>query len=262
VERRLYLGALVVFAVATTLTLSSTRMMGSVMTMPGGWSMAMAWTKMAGQSWIGAATMFAGMWLAMMLTMMLPSSLPMMLLYRRLVVFRGEWRPDALVWIMAGAYFLVWSVFGLIAYILGVTLAHTAMESSAVSRAIPLAAGAALIAAGVYQLTPWKLACLRHCRQPLDIVAQYARPGWRGAIRLGAYHGLFCTACCWALMLIQLVLGVMNLWVMAGVAAVIALEKLTTRGPDLAPIVGVGAIALGISYLTNITAPLMSMVHR
>jgi predicted metal-binding membrane protein len=110
---------------------------------------------------------------------------------------------------------------------------------------VPIASGVALVAAGIYQLTPWKAACLRHCRDPLSLVATHMSRGWRGALRLGVYHGAFCAACCWALMLIQLVLGVMNILVMITVALVIALEKLLPRGMVVARATGMLAMAVG-----------------
>jgi predicted metal-binding membrane protein len=105
-----------------------------------------------------------------------------------------------------------------------------------------MAAGGALILAGLCQLTPWKSACLKHCRDPLELVAHHLHNGWRGAVSLGMHHGLFCTGCCWALMLIQLVVGVMNLGAMVVVATVIALEKLVARGELIARFVGVASI--------------------
>lgn len=246
-ERRLYFTALVIFLMAAALTLSSARLMSGGMSMPGGWTMGMTWMRMPGQGRLSAAGMFAAMWLTMMVAMMLPSALPMLLLYRRLAIFRSETSPDALVWLMAATYFGVWTAFGVVAYIAGSTLAEAAMRSEWISRAIPTTAGAGLITAGIYQLTPWKAACLKHCRNPLALVWHHAeRRGWRGAGALGAHHGLFCIGCCWALMVMQLVLGVMNLGVMMAVATVIALEKLTPRGAALARAAGVAAIAGGV----------------
>jgi len=247
-------GAVVVFAIAVALTLSSSRMMGTAMPMAGGWTMAMAWMRMPGQTWLSAGTMFAGMWLAMMVAMMLPSSLPILLLYRRVILFRGERRPTLLIWLMASGYFVVWTLFGVIAYGLGVSIADGAMLSPAFSALIPAGAGAALIVSGIYQLTPWKSACLTHCRDPLELVARHLHPGWRGAVALGVHHGLFCTGCCWALMVMQLVIGVMNLGTMAAVATVIALEKLLVRGPWIARGVGVASIAAGVVILVRLAA--------
>lgn len=245
-ERRVYIFAFVVFLVAAGLTLASARMMTGVMPMPGGWTMGMAWMRMPGQSWLASGAMFSAMWLAMMVAMMLPSSLPMVLLYRRTVAFRGEPHAAALVWAMGGTYFAVWTLFGVVAYAVGTGIATAAMQSASVSRLIPLAAGASLVIAGTYQLTPWKSACLKHCRDPLELVARHLHRGWRGAVGLGFHHGLFCTGCCWALMLMQIVTGVMNLLAMVVVASVIALEKLLGRGETIARVVGGAAILSGL----------------
>ena len=246
-ERTVYLTALVAFAVAAGMTLYLSRSMSGGMLMPGKWTMSMMWMVMPDQSWLGAALSFVGMWLAMMVAMMLPSSLPMLLLYRRAAAFRGESHLGSITLVLGAGYFLVWLLFGVVAYAAGVAMAHAAMSSVVVSRAIPLAASGALILAGIFQLTPWKSACLRHCRDPLSVVAHHLYGGWRGALVLGIRHGAFCTACCWALMLIQLVLGVMNLAVMVVVGVVIALEKLVPSGELVARVVGSVVILCGLA---------------
>jgi len=195
------------------------------------------------------------MWFVMMVAMMLPSSLPILLLYRRVLEFRDEQHIGGLLLLMAAGYFVVWTFFGIVAYVVGVTIAQGAMRWPTISQTVPLAAGGALIVAGVYQLTPWKTACLEHCRDPLEIVGQHQGRGWRNAFELGAHHGAFCVACCWALMVMQLVLGVMNLYVMMGVALVIAIEKLARQGPMLARIVGMASIVSGGFYMLAFTRP-------
>jgi len=177
----------------------------------------------------------------------LPSSMPMLLLYRRVAAFRGEEHLGLATLVLAGGYFFVWTLFGVAAYLIGVIITQGAMHSAAFSRALPFAGGLALCAAGIYQLTPWKSACLRHCRDPLTLISHHLRQDWFGALRVGIYHGAFCVACCWALMLIQLVLGVMNLTVMAIVAVVIAVEKLLPRGEWLARAVGLAVILAGVT---------------
>jgi predicted metal-binding membrane protein len=243
--------ALVIAALCWGFTIRDFRAMAAGMPMPGGWTMGMLWMRMPGQTWLGAGAMFTAMWLSMMVAMMLPSSLPMMLLYRRVVVFRGEPHADLLVWLMSSSYFIVWTLFGAIAYGIGVSIADGAMRSPTFSALVPAGGGTALVVAGIYQLTPWKSACLKHCRNPLELVASHLHPGWRGALALGVHHGLFCTGCCWALMVMQIVMGVMNLAAMAAIATVIALEKLVARGPVIARVVGVIAIAAGVVTLAH-----------
>ena len=244
---RLYATAVALFLATAGLTLWSARSMSATMPMPGGWRMSMMWMRMAGQSWGAAATVFILMWAAMMIAMMLPSTLPMLMLYRRAVAFRGDARLGVCTWAMACGYFAVWTLFGAAAYGLGIALTQLAMRSLALSRAVPFGVGGALLVAGIYQLTPWKSACLQHCRDPLSVVAHHLDGGWRGAARLGMHHGAFCAACCWGLMLIQLALGVMNLWVMVAVAAAIAAEKLLPRGLLLARLIGAASIVGGLA---------------
>ena len=119
------------------------------------------------------------------------------------------------------------------------------MQNRSVSRAIPAATGIALMAAGLYQLTPLKRACLLHCRSPLSFFASHWHEGWGGALRLGLHHGLYCVGCCWGLMTIQLSLGVMSLPLMFAVAFVILVEKVWRFGMVVAAASGAAAIAAG-----------------
>jgi predicted metal-binding membrane protein len=239
----LYVIAVLVFACAASATLYFNYSMSGGMPMPGNWTMGMMWMPMG--SAILASAIFTVMWLAMMVAMMLPSTMPLLLLYRRAAAFRGEAHLGQSTFALATGYFFVWALFGIVAYLFGLIITRGAMHSDAFSRAVPVASGLALSIAGIYQLTPWKSACLRHCRDPLSLVAHHLPYGRLGALRLGLHHGAFCAACCWGLMLIQLVLGAMNLAVMVAVAIVIAMEKLLSRGERLAKATGVVAIAAG-----------------
>ncbi len=241
--------ASLIFLGAAALTLYGTRSMSGGMPMPGGWTMPMMWMVMPGQSPWSAAWMFLLMWQAMMVAMMLPSTWPMLSLYRRVALHTAAPRPALSTVVVGAGYFGVWLAFGAVAFGIGLEVSRWAMESQRLSRLIPPAAGVALIFAGLYQLSPLKQSCLKHCREPLLFLGQAWRPGPAGAIRVGVQHGAFCAACCWALMLIQMVLGVMNLGVMTGVAAVIGVEKLWKRGPLLARLVGLGAIGAGAALV-------------
>jgi predicted metal-binding membrane protein len=240
----LYLIILLIFVCAAGATLYFNYSMSGGMPMPGNWTMSMMWMSMGGK--LKAAAMFIVMWLAMMIAMMLPSSVPMLLLYRRVAAFRGEQHLAQATFALGSGYFFVWALFGVAAYLIGVIITQGAMHSAAFSRTLPLTAGLVLCAAGIYQLTPWKSACLRHCRDPLTLISQHLRQGPSGALRVGIHHGALCAGCCWALMLIQLVLGVMNLTVMVTVAVVIAVEKLLPRGEWLAKAAGLAAILAGV----------------
>ena len=216
--------------------------------------MSMMWMAMPGQGIAGAAFTFLLMWLAMMIAMMLPSSWPMLELYQKVAVSTGVKRPG-LATVMAGVgYFAVWVAFGAVVFGAGFAAGAASMKSSAFSHAMPLLAGVGLIFAGAYQLSPWKQACLTHCRSPLMFLGHIFRPGLGGAVRVGMAHGLYCVGCCWALMLMQTILGVMSLPVMILVAAVIGTEKLWARGPLLARVVGAVSIAAGGFFLLRAAA--------
>ena len=245
-ERRARLIAAAVFLTAAVITVRASFQMSGGMAMPGGWNMPMMWMVMPGQSVANSAWMFLLMWQAMMIAMMLPSSWPMLELYYRVAVSTGQPRPWVNVTLAATGYFAVWLAFGAVSFGLGIWISSVAMQSDRLSRVIPAGASVALILAGVYQLSPLKQACLRHCRSPLLFLGHVWRPGWRGAVRVGIAHGAFCAACCWALMVMQMILGVMNLAVMAVIAAVIGVEKLWRRGALLARWAGAGAIVAGI----------------
>jgi predicted metal-binding membrane protein len=245
-ERLARVTATCAFIVAASYTLRSVRGMDGGMAMPGGWTMSMTWMAMPGHSVATTALAFLGMWQAMMVAMMLPSSWPMLELYGR-VARHTDQRHPILNTVLAGiGYFIVWGAVGLLAFAVGFEVSRAAMASAYLSRWIPAAAGGGLVLAGLWQLTPLKQACLKHCREPLLFLGHAYRPGLWAAFRVGLHHGAFCVACCWALMLIQLVLGIMNLAVMVTVAAVIAFEKLWRSGPVLAHLVGVVSIASGL----------------
>lgn len=238
-----------IFVAAAVLTWRGVNSMSGGMPMPGGWTMPMMWMVMPGETLWNAAWMFLLMWQAMMIAMMLPSTWPMLSLYRRTARHSGL-RHAGLATFLAGAgYFAIWLAFGAVAFAVGLEISRLAMQSDRMSQWVPAAAGVALILAGIYQLTPLKQACLQHCRDPLLFLGHAWRPGFAGALRVGVHHGAYCAACCWALMVIQMVLGVMSLGVMIAVAAVIAGEKLWRRGPLLARATGVAAIAAGAALL-------------
>jgi predicted metal-binding membrane protein len=229
--------------------------MVSGMPMPGGWSMSMAWMNMGGQSPTGHALMFVSMWTVMMIAMMLPSVMPVVLLHRRLLISRVE-RGDAAsgshMLLLAG-YFSVWAAFGLLAYAIGMTISTAAMRDARVSLLVPAASGATLIAAGLYQVTRWKRACLRHCRSPLELFSRHQIRRSRDSWTFGVHHGAYCAGCCWGLMAIQLAVGVMSIPLMLAVAVVILLEKQWRHGEALATATGVAAIAGGVFLVLRAT---------
>jgi predicted metal-binding membrane protein len=237
----------VVTAVAWAITVRSANSMSGQMPMAGGWSMSMTWMAMGNQSSAERAAMFLAMWTVMMVAMMLPSVMPVVLLHRRLIDARAQ-RGEAAAgsnFLLLFGYFAVWSGFGAVAYLIGISISGAVMRNASLSRAVPAATGAALAASGLYQLTSWKHVCLSHCRSPLEFFSRHPIRTPADSFVFGLHHGAYCAACCWALMVIQLALGVMSLPLMAGVAVVIFVEKQWRYGQPLAMAVGVAAIAGG-----------------
>jgi predicted metal-binding membrane protein len=177
-----------------------------------------------------SAGAYIGSWTLMMAAMMLPSVAPFALLYAR-----GA-STSAAPGLLALGYLGVWALVGIPAYAL----------DRALGIEHPTATAAVLIAAGLYQLSPLKQACLSKCRSPVDFLVQHWRPGLGGAFRLGAHHGAYCLGCCIALMAVLVVAGGMGLAWVAAIALVVAAEKLLPHGPLLGKIGGVGLIAAGI----------------
>jgi predicted metal-binding membrane protein len=154
-------------------------------------------------------------------------------------------RGDAPAGLFVGGYLLAWTGYGLAAYAVYRGIRASAPSFLAWDDGGPWVAGGALAAAGLYQLTPLKAACLRHCRSPLHVLLR-GRPGWRGAVRMGIEHGGYCVGCCAGLMLALFALGVMSVFWMAVVAAAILVEKALPGGQTLARLFAVVLVALGL----------------
>jgi predicted metal-binding membrane protein len=186
------------------------------------------------------------MWAVMMAGMMLPSASPMLLLYSA-TARRGSQPGSAVVRVtaMAIGYLLVWVLFSAGATLLQGIASRLLLVTPMMETATPLAAGILLIAAGAYQFTPLKMACLRACRSPLSFVMQRWRSGTLGAFRMGVDHGRYCLGCCWALMLLLFAGGVMNLWVIAALTVFVLVEKLAPFGVHSGRLAGVALIGLG-----------------
>ena len=220
------------------------------MPMPGGWTMSMAWMRMPGQTWPGAAASFLGMWAVMMVAMMLPSLVPMLWRYRQAVGGAGATRLGRLTALVGAAYFLVWTAFGLAAYPLGVALAAVEMRQPALARAVPIAVGVVVLMAGSLQLTAWKarhLACCREAPGRGRTLPADAGTAWRHGLRLG----LHCSGCCAPLMAILLVIGVMDPRAMAVVAAAITVERLAPAGERVARATGAAVVGAGLLLMAR-----------
>ena len=186
---------------------------------------------------LGSFGWFIGIWLTMTVAMMLPSVAPVTLLYSRFAT-----APRTALFVVG--YLLVWTVFGSAAYLLD-RVAHAAAPSFlAWGDGGPWVAGAALTVAGLYQLTPLKTACLRHCRSPLSYLLRQ-RAGVAGTVASGAGHGAYCVGCCAGIMLALFVLGVMSLFWMAVAGVAILGEKSLPAGEALASAVALALVALG-----------------
>jgi len=190
------------------------------------------------------------MWWVMMAAMMLPSAAPAILLYARVQRHRSDKFKIAPPWLFLLGYLTAWLGFSLIAAAAQLALVGSGWIGAMDLRAsAPALIGGALIAAGAYQLSPWKDACLSSCRSPAQFLARHWRPGPSGAIRLGLLHGAICVGCCWLLMILLFVGGVMNLVWVALLASLVALEKLASRGPLVARWVGVAMLVGGAGVL-------------
>jgi predicted metal-binding membrane protein len=189
------------------------------------------------------------MWLVMMIAMMLPSAAPMILLY---AAFARGARGAALAptFVFAGVYGLLWAAFSAAAAAAQIFLIQLGLVSQATLRlGDARIAGGLLVLAGLYQLTPLKRACLNQCRSPLSFVTRLWRPGWIGAARLGLAHGAYCIGCCWLLMALLFVGGVMSLAWVAVLAVIVLIEKVAPIGERGARAIGVIATGAGAFLL-------------
>ena len=186
------------------------------------------------------------MWWLMMVAMMLPSAAPAILLYARVRNMRGADADVAQSWVFLAGYLNVWLLFSIIAATVQRLAAGPDMTLEN-----PAVASAVLILAGLYQLSPLKGACLRECRSPAQFLSRHWRPGAIGAMRLGVIHGAYCVGCCWLLMTLLFVGGIMNFAWIAALTVVVGIEKLVPRGDWIGRLAGIGLIAWGIVRLAS-----------
>jgi predicted metal-binding membrane protein len=239
-----------VFAASAAVTIGCCASMSAMGKMPmsGGWTLSMAWMRMAGQSWFAAAASFLGMWVAMMIAMMLPSLVPMLWRYRQSVDRTGATRLGRLTALVGVGYFLVWTAFGMAAFPLGVALVAVEVQLPVLARAVPIAAGVVVLIAGALQFTAWKAHHLACCREtPGRGLQADATAAWRHGVRLG----LHCSYCCAGLTAILLVIGVMDLRAMAVVTAAITVERLAPAGERVAQAIGVIVVGAGLFLIAQ-----------
>ncbi len=192
------------------------------------------------------------MWWIMMIAMMTPSAAPTLLLHARLERKRhATTSPFATTGAFLAGYLAVWAGFSAAATALQWVLASAGAVTGMMEFASRPVAAAVLIAAGLYQFTPLKHACLNHCRHPLMFLLHNWKPGASGAFRMGAEHGWFCLGCCWFLMALLFVGGVMNLIWIAGIAVYVALEKLAAGRRWPTTVLGFGLVVAGVIVLAQ-----------
>jgi predicted metal-binding membrane protein len=209
---------------------------------------ASGWTTWGPVTW----ALMVAMWWVMMIAMMMPSAAPTILLYARVhrrALAQGQSQDRlAPTGAFAAGYVLAWLGFSVL-----VAALHWALEYAGLVSAMMMSSqsrwlsGAVLIAAGLYQLSPLKDMCLAHCRTPASFLARHWRPHSLGALRLGAMHAAYCIGCCWILMALLFVGGIMNLAWIAALALLVLIEKLLPEGQWVGRGAGVGLIAWGFA---------------
>jgi len=202
---------------------------------------------MPGQATLVDAASFAGMWLVMMAAMMLPSVTPVVLLFRTMQRGRAaRGSPTIPTSAFVGGYLVVWALAGIGADLAYVLAQAAGSHTRAGSGAVPYLGAGIIVLAGLYQFSPLKHRCLAHCRSPFHLILHGWRDGRLGALRMGASHGLSCLGCCWGIMAVLFVVGLMNLGWMAALSILIAGEKLAPWGLVMSRLVGILFIGLGM----------------
>lgn len=214
----------------------------------------MAWMRMPGETWTGAAASFLLMWIVMMLAMMLPSLTPTLWRYRQALGVMNTTRLGLLTVLVGVGYFFVWTAFGMVAFPLGATLAQIEMRQPVLARAVPIAICVVVLIAGALQFTPWKarhLACCREApcsgRWSGGTLSADAGTAWRYGMRLGRH----CSYCCAGLTAILLVIGMMDLRAMAVVTAAVTIERLAPAGERAAQAIGGVVIAAALFWIAR-----------
>jgi predicted metal-binding membrane protein len=195
---------------------------------------------------LGAILPLFLMWAEMMVAMMIPSAAPMILTFARVNRQRREQqRPFVPSSLFLLGYLVVWAAFSLAAALLQWALHAMALLSPMMESISPVLGGLLLISAGAFQWTPWKRACLHHCRSPLNFLLQDWREGRTGALAMGIQHGAYCTGCCWLLMALLFVAGVMNMLWVAIITVLVLLEKVLPPRLRFGTVLGIVFVVWG-----------------
>ena len=193
------------------------------------------------------------MWWLMMVAMMLPSATPMILLFAALRRKRHEGGPPYMeTGLFCSGYLAVWGGFSVIAVTLQWQLDGIALLSPMMLTTSMALGALLLIGAGVWQFTPLKHACLRHCRSPAEFLIQHWRKGRAGAFHMGIRHGAYCLGCCWMMMLLLFYGGIMNIYWIAGLSMLVLVEKITLLRPWVTSLIGVTLIIWGGTLLAHL----------
>jgi predicted metal-binding membrane protein len=219
--------------------------MSGPMNGPGAWMMTPDWDARH-------VLLLWAMWSVMMIGMMLPTASGLILVYG--AAARRQFGPRAAgrIYSLASGYLVVWVAFSVAATALQRLLTSALLLSPMMQLSMPAVSSGLLIAAGIYQFTPMKHACLRACQSPMAVLMTRWRDGAAGAFRLGLDHGIYCLGCCWALMLLLFVGGVMNLMVIAALTSVVAMEKIGLFGAWGRRSTGIALLLLGASVLGRV----------
>ena len=210
----------------------------------------------------GPLGLFVVTWVVMLAAMMFPSVAPMVVAYSRIHTHRrmaGRYAPSGSTAVFVAGYLITWTLFGVVAYLLYVSVASLFPGIFAPDQGGRYVAAGVILVAAAYQLTPAKNVALMKCRSPMDFILHSMRHGYGGALRMGVEHGAWCVTCCWALMVALFALGVMSIGWMAVVGAFIAGEKMLPwkRLANRSVAVALGVIALGVAFWP---APMSGMV--
>lgn len=211
------------------------------------WQSAMTNNQTMGLTMGMSAALFLAIWIVMMVAMMFPTAAPMILVFARVHASKRQ-RGQAFVptWVFISAYLLIWTAFGVLAYVGAVWAERLAQQVPWVMTNAARLGGGVLMLAGIYQLSPLKHSCLSRCRTPLQFILGSWRDGYGGAFRMGLEHGTYCLGCCWLLFVILFPLGVMNVAMMAFVTIVIFAEKSFPMGQRIAQLAALVLIAYGM----------------
>jgi predicted metal-binding membrane protein len=192
------------------------------------------------------------MWLVMMIAMMTPSITPLVIIFTLINRKRGQQQnPYASSGYLLSGYFLVWAAFSLLATFLQWLLQRVSLLNPEMVTTSKVLGGIILIIAGIFQFTPLKNTCLHNCRSPISFIHQHWKDGKTGAVRMGIQNGIYCLGCCWILMLLLFVSGIMNILWIAIISLFVLLEKVLSSVKFISPVAGIALIAYGIIVLLH-----------